>query len=99
LAQRVEFHGADDETNDAPGGKLAGQAETARPGFVDGKDLLGLGELLFDERCERGAGIDPLQWLRARTTELADDPQVLGVLINAQEEVVARRFARGWELW
>ena len=94
FAEGVEFHGADDEASDAPGGELAGQTETARTGFVDGIDFIGQGELLFDERCERGARIDPLRWLRARAVELADDPQVLGMLIDAEEQPVARWFYR-----
>ena len=94
FAEEIELHGPDDVTGDPPGGELPGQPETARPGFIDGKDLLGLGELFFDEHFEVGAGIDPLRRLRACAIELADDPQMLGVLIDAQEDAVVRRFCR-----
>ena len=43
---------------------VAGQPETAGPGFVDGVDFVGLGELFFDERFEIGPGVDAhsAQW-------------------------------------
>jgi hypothetical protein len=57
--------------------------------------LLGLSELPFDEAIEIPAGIDVRQRLRASAVELSDDPQVLGMLINAhQDAVVVLRFCR-----
>jgi hypothetical protein len=94
LAQRVEFHGADDDTMDAPGLELAGQAEAARAGFIDGKDLFGLGQLLFDKPFQVESGIDPLGRLGAGAIELPDNAQVGGVLVNAQEDPLVERVCR-----
>jgi hypothetical protein len=93
FAQRVEFHRADDEDLDAPGLELAGQAEAAGAGFIDGKDLFGLGQLLFDKTLQRQSWKDPLRRLDAGAVELTDDTQIGGVLVNAQEDpVVERRY-------
>ena len=92
LAQRVELHGPDDVTFHAPGGELTRKDETARNGFIDGDHFGRLRELLFDETFQVGARINALGWLRARTVELADDPQIRGVLIDAQEDAITERF-------
>ena len=101
FAQRVEFHGTDDEDDDAPGLELAGQAEATGTGFIDGIDGPGQGELLFDEAFEGIAGIDALGRLGAGAVELPDDAQIGGMLINAQQDALAERVCglrhgRGW---
>ena len=88
FGQRVEFHGADDVTVDAPSLELAGQTEATGAGFIDGQDLFGLGQLLFDKAFQRQARIDPLGWLSAGAIELADDAQIRRVLVNPQENPV-----------
>jgi hypothetical protein len=91
FAQLVEFHGADDEHLNAPGFELAGQAETAGAGFIDGEDLFGLGQLLFDKSFQRQTWIAALRRLSAGAVELAHDAQVGGVLVNAQEDALVGR--------
>lgn len=94
FAQRVELHGADNEDLNAPGLELAGQTETAGAGFIDGEDLFGLGQLLFDKAFQVESGIDPLGRLGTGAIELPDKAQVGGVLINAQEDPVIERVCR-----
>jgi hypothetical protein len=94
FAQVVEFHGADDEDLNAPGLELAGQAEAAGAGFIDGANGFGQGELLFDEPFQRWTGKDALGRLGAGAVELPDDAQIGGVLINAQQDPVAGRICR-----
>jgi hypothetical protein len=48
--------------------------------------------LFFDEAFQSAPGIDALWWLRAGTIQLPHDPQVGGVLINAQQHALADGF-------
>ena len=91
LAKGIQFHGADDVNDDAPGLELAGQAETAGAGFIDGVNRLSQRQLLFDEAFEAVAGVNPLWRLGAGAIELADDAVIGGVLIHAQENPLAER--------
>lgn len=91
LAEGIQFHGADDVNDDAPGLELACQSETAGAGLIDGVNRLGQRQLLFDEAFEAVAGIDALRRLGAGAVELTNNAIVGGVLINAQENPLAER--------
>jgi hypothetical protein len=93
LAQGVELHRPDDVTVHAPVFELPGQNEATGTGFINGVDLLGHGQLLFDEALEVRARIDALRWLGARSIELTHDPQIGRVLIDAQQNPLVSRFS------
>ena len=96
LVLRIEPDRMDDEGGDAQGGELAMELEAARPGFVNREHLAGQGELLPHEGQEAGGG-EALGWLGRLAVAHPDDPEMIGVPVHAQFELVDWGLRFGWE--
>ena len=86
-----------DKSRDPEGRELAMQVETARSGFIHHKDLVGQGELFLHERQEAGGG-EPLGWLGRLAIAHPDHPELIGVPVHPQLELLDTGLRFGvWE--
>ena len=83
----IELLRMHDKSRDPERGELAVQVKAARPGFVNDEDLVGQGELFLHERQEAG-GREPLRRLRRLAIAHPDHPEMIGVPIHSQLELL-----------